>query len=118
MMPPSRIYPRWLPPTTPQRESLLLIRKRQRYAMLWIVGFIPASWVVIIVTQSDVMLVPFTILWLAYGAHLIHRVTVVRCPRCERDFFEKTQMPYFYGLFNRRCENCGLTLLSDNDSHI
>jgi hypothetical protein len=115
-MPPRRIYPRWLPPTPAQRIVLLQIRRMQRNVMIWLVAFIPAGWVVIALTQSDVMLVPFSVLWIAAGIALARRVTESRCPRCAESFCEKSKMPYWYGLLNHRCESCGLTLSPDDGS--
>jgi hypothetical protein len=113
-MPPRRIYPRWRPPTPAQRVALRQIRRMQRHVMIWLVAFIPAGWVVIALTSSDAILVPFTLLWIAAGIALARRVTAIRCPRCAANFCEKSRLPYWYGLFNRRCENCGLTLFSDD----
>jgi hypothetical protein len=115
-IPPRRIYPRWLPPTQAQRIALLQIRRMQRKAMIWLVAFIPAGWVVIALTRSDVMLVPFSVLWIAAGIALARRVTERRCPRCAESFCEKSEMPYWYGLLNHRCQSCGLTLSPDDDS--
>lgn len=84
--------------------------------MIWLVAFIPAGWVVIALTRSDVMLVPFTVFWITAGIILARRVTARRCPRCEANFCAQSQLPYWYGLFNNRCENCGLTLFPDDDS--
>ena len=115
-IPPRRIYPRWLPPTPAQRIALLQIRRMQRNVMIWLVAFIPAGWVVIALTRSDVMLVPFSVLWLAAGIALARRVTEMRCPRCAESFCEKSEMPYWYGLLNHHCQSCGLTLARDDDS--
>lgn len=79
------------------------------------VAFIPAGWVVILLTRSSAMLLPLTILWIALGVAMARRVTDKRCPRCGGNFCTKAEMPYFYGLFNRRCEACGLTLYPPAD---
>jgi hypothetical protein len=86
------------------------MRRKQTIAMGWLASFIQASWIVIALTSSDLIFVPLTVLWIAAGVILARRLTESRCPRCKASFFEKTQMPYFYVLFNHRCENCGLTL--------
>jgi hypothetical protein len=112
-MPSKRIYPRWLPPTPAQRTILRQIRRKQTMVMVWLVAFIPAGWIAIVLTRSDVMLVPLTVLWISAGVLLARRVTAIRCPRCDANFCEKSQLPYWYGLFNNRCENCGLTLISE-----
>lgn len=86
----------------------------QRRVMLWLIAFIPAGWVVIALTSSDAILVPITLFWIAAGISLAHHVTSIRCPRCAASFCERSPLPYWYGLFNRACENCGLTLFSDD----
>jgi hypothetical protein len=113
MRPPRRIYPRWLPPTPTQRAELLQMRRTQRNVLTWLIAFIPAGWAVIAITRSDVMLVPFSVLWIAAGMALARRVTDRRCPRCGESFCAKSGMPYWYGLLNKRCESCGLTLLPE-----
>ncbi len=115
---PRRIYPRWLPPTPTQRTALLQIRRRQTLTIIWIAAFIPASWIVIALTNTDVTFVPLTALWIAAGVLQARRLTVTRCPRCNANFFEQTQLPYFYVLFNRRCEHCGLTLSSEDHTSL
>jgi hypothetical protein len=114
-MPSRRIYPRWLPPTPAQRVELLRIRRAQKNALIWLIAFIPAGWVVIAITQSDVMLVPFTVLWLTAGIALARRVTDSRCPRCDGNFCAKPRSPYWNGLLNHRCDNCGLTLSPEDE---
>jgi hypothetical protein len=88
----------------------------QTMVMVWLVAFIPAGWVAIVLTRSDVMLVPLTVLWISAGVLLARRVTAIRCPRCDANFCEKSRQPYWYGLFNHRCENCGLTLTPQDDA--
>jgi predicted RNA-binding Zn-ribbon protein involved in translation (DUF1610 family) len=107
-----RIYPSWLPPTAEQRKGLLRIRRSQTVAMLWMVAFIPAGWVVMLLARSSVMLVPLTILWISVGVALARHITEFPCPRCGAAFCVKTGMPYMYALFNGRCEACGLSLHS------
>jgi predicted RNA-binding Zn-ribbon protein involved in translation (DUF1610 family) len=115
-----RIYPAWLPPTPDQRAALMRIRRRQTLILLWMAAFLPAGWLVIALTRSNVMLVPLTILWIGSGISLARRVTETRCPRCGATFCQKAGMPYLYALFNNRCESCGLTLyprhLHESDS--
>jgi len=82
----------------------------QATVMIWLAAFIPAGWVLILLTSSDVMFVPLTIFWITTGVILARRVTASRCPRCGGNFCEKSKLPYWYGLFNSRCESCGLTL--------
>jgi hypothetical protein len=105
-----RAYPSWLPPTAEQRAELLRIRRSQTAVLLWMVAFIPAGWVVMLLARSTVMLVPLTILWIGIGIVLARRVREISCPRCGSDFCTKAGMPYMYALFNSRCEACGLTL--------
>ncbi len=110
-----RYFPRWLPPTVEQRAALGNIRRRQTVVMLWWIALIPAGWMVIILTRSDAMLAPLTIFWVAFGVEFARRLASVRCPRCGGSFCEKPGMPYIYGMFNNRCESCGLTLIPDRD---
>lgn len=72
--------------------------------MIWLAAFIPAGWGLIAFTSSDAMLVSFTLLWIAAAIVLARRATALPCPRCAANFCEKSQLPYWYGLFNRRCE--------------
>jgi hypothetical protein len=82
--------------------------------MIWLVVFIPTGWIVIALTSSDAMLAPFSLLWINAGIALARCVTALPCPQCAANFCVKSQLLYWYGLFNRRCENCGLTLFSDD----
>jgi len=117
MMPARRIYPSWLPPNPRERDELLRIRRLQAIALGWTVGFLPAGWILILITRSINFVVPLTVLWFVVGLLIAQRVTASRCPRCGERFCEKKEMPYWYGLFIRRCESCGLTLLRDNISN-
>jgi hypothetical protein len=109
-----RIYPAWLPPTTEQRTALTRIRRRQTLVLIWMAAFIPAGWLIIALTRSNVMLVPLTLLWIGFGISLARRLTQIPCPRCAATFCQKTGMPYLYVLLNNRCESCGLTLCPRN----
>jgi len=115
-MPPRRVYPSWLPPTPREHDELLKLRRLQVTALGWMVAFLPAGWVLILITRSADFVVPLTVLWLAVGVYIAGRVTASRCPRCGERFSEKAEMPYWYGIFNRRCENCGLSLPRDRTS--
>ena len=109
-MPPRRVYPSWLPPNPGERIGLVKIRRMQALVMIWLMAFIPAGWIVILLTRSDVMFVPLTVLWIGAGLSFARRVTASRCPRCGERFCEKSGLPYWYGLFNSRCDGCGLSL--------
>jgi hypothetical protein len=111
-MPSRRIYASWLPPNPRERGELLRIRRTQKKVIAGVIGFLPAGWVVIFVTRSSDFMVPFTVLWLAIGVLLAGRVAAIPCPRCGEKFCEKAGLPYWYGLFNNRCESCGLSLSS------
>jgi len=108
-----RTYPSWLPPNPREREGLLKIRRRQTFVIAWLMGFLPASWVVILATRSNSAFVPLTVLWIGIGVLLARRVTANLCPRCGENFCEKSELPSWYGLFNSRCESCGLSLKPD-----
>lgn len=116
-MPPRRVYPSWLPPNPRERGELLKMRRLQVTALGWMIGFLPAGWVLILVTRSTDFVVPLTVFWLAVGLFIAQRVTAIRCPRCGERFCEKAELPYWYGLFNRRCESCGLSLVRDQMSN-
>ena len=109
-MPPRRNYPSWLPPNPGEREALTRLRRRQAGVIGWLVGLLPAGWIVLALTPSEVLLAPLTILWIAIGVGLAQRVTDSPCPRCQERFCAKRELPYWYGLFNHRCESCGLSL--------
>jgi predicted RNA-binding Zn-ribbon protein involved in translation (DUF1610 family) len=108
-----KYFPRWLPPTPEQGVALKRIRSRQRAVTAWWIALIPISWIVIIATRSDALFVPLTIFWIAFGVEFTSRVVEARCPRCGENFCRKTGSPYIYALFNRQCENCGLSLTPD-----
>jgi hypothetical protein len=107
---PQRIYPAWLPPTPDQRVALERIRRMQTQVILWFAAFLPAGWIVALVTRSDTAFVPLTVVWIAAGGLLARRITEFRCPRCAARFCANSGMPFVYALFNRRCQDCGLTL--------
>jgi hypothetical protein len=110
-----RAYPSWLPPNPRERDMLLKIRRMQTLVIIWFAGFFPAGWIVILATRSNSTFVPLTVLWIGVGVWLARRVTANRCPRCGENFCEKSQLPYWYGLFNSRCESCGLSLKPDRE---
>jgi hypothetical protein len=116
-MPPRRVYPSWLPANPRERRELIKIRRRQILTFAWIVGFLPAGWILILITKTADFVVPLTVLWLVVGISVAYRVTVSRCPRCGEGFCGKTARPYWYALFTRRCEACGLSLPSDQASN-
>jgi hypothetical protein len=109
-MPTRRIYASWLPPNRRERTELLKLRRRQHSVIGWMAGLIPSSWIVALLAPDEAIFVPFTLLWIALGLWFAERVGATRCPRCGDEFCEKRELPYWRGLFNRRCENCGLSL--------
>jgi hypothetical protein len=113
---PQRIYPGWLPPTPDQRAALERIRRMQKEVILWFAAFLPAGWIVALATRDDSAFVPLTVFWITAGAILARRVIEMHCPRCGATFCAKSGLPYIYGLFNRRCEGCGLTLNSSSEA--
>ena len=112
-----RIYPSWLPPNPREREGLLKIRQMQRLVIVWLCAFIPVSWLLILLTRSDGLFVPLTAIWIVAGVVFARHVSASRCPRCGEGFCEKSELPYWYGLFNNRCEACGLSLTPDSMSN-
>ena len=105
-----RIYASWLPPNPRERTELLKLRRLQHLAIAWMAGLIPSSWIVALFAPDETLFVPFTLLWLALGLWFAERVSARRCPRCGEEFCEKRQLAHLGGLFNSRCENCGLSL--------
>jgi hypothetical protein len=105
-----RVYPSWLPPNPRERTELLKMRRRQHLVIAWMVGLIPGSWIRVLLAPDESVFVPFTLLWIAVGLWLAERLGAAPCPRCGYDFGEKRQFAPLSGLFNSRCENCGLTL--------
>jgi hypothetical protein len=109
-MPARRVYASWLPPSPGERVQLLRLKRMQRLVILWMTGLIPAGWVFVLFAPTDVLFVPFAIAWIAAGLWFAGLVSTTRCPRCSANFCEKHELPYWYGLFNSKCENCGLSL--------
>lgn len=109
----TRNYPSWLPPNPGERAALRQIRRSQNTVIVWLVGLIPAGWIALLLTESDELLVPLTLFWIGAGLFLAQRVTANPCPRCGERFCTKSDLPYWYGLFKRRCDGCGLTLDHD-----
>jgi hypothetical protein len=105
-----RVYPSWLPPNPRERMELLKMRRRQHLVIAWMVGLIPGGWIVVLFAPDESFFVPFTLLWIAVGLWFAERLGATRCPRCGSEFSEKHELTYWSGLFNSRCENCGLTL--------
>ncbi len=116
-MPPRRIYPSWLPPNPREREALTRLQRRQVGVIAWLIALLPIGWTLLACTGSDVLLCSLTIFWIVIGVTLAQRITDTVCPRCNQRFSLRRELPYWYGLFNRRCESCGLTLepLRDSD---
>jgi hypothetical protein len=114
-MPQKRVYPSWLPPNPRERAGLLQIRYRQRIVIAWLIALSPVGWLAAVITHSDSIFVPLTIFWILVGIGLAQRVSMIPCPRCGGKFCERAQLPFWYGLLNRRCENCGLTLEAQKD---
>lgn len=109
-MPQKRVYPSWLPPNPREREGLLEIRYRQWIVIAWLIALSPVGWIAASVMHSDSIFVPLTIFWIVVGIILAQRIIMMLCPRCGQKFCEAPRLPFWYGLFNRRCENCGLSL--------
>jgi hypothetical protein len=112
----TRVYPSWLPPSPRERDELIKLRRMQIAALGWIVAFIPAGWLLILITGSLDFVLPLTIVWFVAGLSIARRVTARQCPRCGEGFSAKLATPNWYGLFNRRCESCGLSLPADGAS--
>jgi hypothetical protein len=115
-MPTRRVFASWLPPTPSERVQLLKLRRMQRLVLLWMIALIPAGWIVVLFAPTDRLFVPFTIAWIAAGLWFAGLVSTRPCPRCSAKFCEKHELPYWYGLFNSKCENCGLSLQSSPSS--
>jgi hypothetical protein len=115
-MPTRRVFASWLPPNPRERIELIKLRRMQRLVIAWMITLIPGGWIVVLLAPTDALFVPFTIIWIAIGLSFAGRVGATRCPRCGADFCEKQELPYWYGLFNSRCENCGLSLGSSPSS--
>jgi hypothetical protein len=105
-----RYYPSWLPPNPRERDALLKMRHQQIAAIVWLVALAPVGWTSVVLTGLDMLFGPLTILWLLVGLALARRITIGVCPRCGGRFCEKQDPPYWHGLMIRRCDNCGLTL--------
>jgi hypothetical protein len=112
-----RIYPSWLPPNPREREALLKIRQMQRLAIVWLCAFIPVSWLLILLTRSDALFVPLTAIWIVAGVVFARHVSASRCPRCGEGFCEKSELSYWYGLLNKRCNACVLSLTPERMSN-
>ena len=112
-----RVYPSWLPPNPREREALVRIRKSQISVIACLICLIPAGWIAALLTRSDVLFVPLTVFWIAVGIVLAQRVAANPCPRCGEKFSARSPMPYWFGLFNRRCSSCGLTLHRDDSAN-
>jgi hypothetical protein len=80
---------------------------------VWLCAFLPGGWLLILATRSDALFVPLTVMWIVIGVVLARHVSGSRCPRCGERFCEKSALPYWYGLFNSRCESCGLSLIPE-----
>jgi hypothetical protein len=111
-----RVYPSWLPPTPSERAALIRVRRQQLVVIGWLIALLPAGWAILAVTRSEVMLAPLTIFWIVMGISLAQRVTDTLCPRCHERLCQKRELPYWYGLFNQRCDACGLSLSSGRET--
>jgi hypothetical protein len=86
------------------------LRRKQSLVLLWTAGMIPAGWALLILGAENSSLAIFTLAWLATALWFARRLNSVLCPRCGAGFCANHDLPYWYGLFNQRCENCGLTI--------
>jgi hypothetical protein len=91
------------------------MRRRQQLVIAWMVGLIPGSWILVLLAPDETVFVPFTLLWIAVGLWFAEGLGAVRCPRCGSDFSERRHLAYLSGLFNSRCDNCGLSLGKTSD---
>jgi hypothetical protein len=107
---PRRVYASWLPPNPHERTELLKMKRKQHLVIAWMVGLIPSGWIIVLLSPDETVFVSFTLLWLVAGLWFAGRVVATRCPRCGDGFCQKRELPYWYGLFNNRCEYCGLSL--------
>ena len=89
---------------------MLKIRRGQNLTLLWMAGLIPAGWAAMLAAKSIDVFLPLTATWIAVGILMARRVVSFKCPRCGDKFCETRGMPYWYGLFTRQCENCGVGL--------
>jgi hypothetical protein len=105
-----RVYPSWLPPNPRERDALLRIRRWQTLTLLWMAGLLPAGWLAMLFADSSDLFVPLTAAWIVAGVLMGRRVTALKCPRCAANFSDLGAMPYWHGLFTRRCANCGVSL--------
>ncbi|HKV55979.1 MAG TPA: hypothetical protein VJN94_15205 [Candidatus Binataceae bacterium] len=110
-----RVYPSWLPANPRERLELRRLRRRQALVLVWLIAMIPAGWVAVLL-MPDLLFVPLTLAWLALGLWMASRVSTARCPRCAVNFCPTAELPYWYGPFNQRCQNCGLGLRSPSVS--
>jgi hypothetical protein len=94
---------------------LLQIRRSQTIVIAWLIGLAPAGCLVTLLSESDDLFAPLTIFWIAVGLFLAQRVTTNPCPRCGQRFCAKSDLPYWFGLFQRRCDQCGLSLNRRNE---
>jgi hypothetical protein len=104
------MYPSWLPPNPRERAELRRMRRWQNLAITWMLSFIPSGWMMALFAPDESMFVPLTLFWIAMGLWFAERLGATRCPRCGDDFSDKGHMVYWHGLFNTRCESCGLSL--------
>jgi predicted RNA-binding Zn-ribbon protein involved in translation (DUF1610 family) len=86
------------------------MRRRQHFVIAWMLGLIPGGWIMVLFMPDEAVFVPFTLFWIALGLWFVERVGAMPCPRCGDDFCERGDFANWQGLFNSRCENCGLSL--------
>jgi hypothetical protein len=79
----------------------------------WLIAMLPVGWSILALISSGTLIAALTIFWIALGITFAKQVTEQRCPRCHDWFCLRRELPYWYGLFNNRCESCGLSLEAD-----
>ena len=105
-----RYYPSWLPATPREREGLQRLRRNQIGVIVYLAALAPMGWIGVWLVDSNALLVPLTLVWILIGVMLAQRVAAGLCPRCGEPFCQRPDLPFWFGLLARRCDNCGLSL--------
>jgi hypothetical protein len=104
------------------REYRMLARSKWRAVLLFFLGALPSGLLLQLVARGvfgrdwskahrDVLIFLAGAPWLAYAGYWLNRVSLWRCPRCERPFFVGR---WYADHFSRHCVNCGLQKWSES----
>ncbi len=96
-------------------------RRRRNLRLFAFIGYVPAIGVFGIVTEllfnTDRLVLPSALCWMAFCAFANMMFYAFRCPRCGNKFFVQRRLILSYTVFTQRCVHCGLPKYAGEEPH-